>query len=217
MSYYWNDFVDGIIYDKDKFKDDDVLILIVGRSGSGKTTLEKNVVDFLDFKTVKSYTTRPPRYDGEDSHIFVSKEEFDALEEKMGYTKFNGYEYCATKEQLNNANIYVIDPKGVRYLWSHYNDKKIFIMYLNADRETCFERMIERGEDRQRVIERLKNDDKEFYDFERYADAVLDANDEPEYVAQDFIYNYTLMRLNDRIEYLESEVAKWKDSSLKLP
>ena len=214
--YKWNSFVDGVLYDINDLIDDDVLVLLVGRSGSGKTTLEETL-ELVGFKSVKSYTTRPPRYEGEDSHIFISKEEFDALENKMGYTEFNGYEYCATKEQLDEANIYVIDPSGVEYLKEHYHGKKVFILYLNARRSVCEERMIDRGDKYSQMVERLKNDDMEFNGFSCIADEIIDANVESEYVASAFIHYYTILRLNDHIEHLESEVERWKNLSQKLP
>lgn len=214
--YKWNSFVDGVLYDIDDLIDDDVLVLLVGRSGSGKTTLEETL-KCVGFKSVKSYTTRPPRYDGEDSHIFISKEEFDKLENKMGYTEFNGYEYCATKEQLDKANIYVIDPSGVEYLKEHYHGKKMFIVYLKANRSVCLERMIDRGDTRSQVLERLNNDDVEFSGFADKADIVIGANEEYEYVALNFVHNYTILHLNDHIEHLESEVERWKNLSQKLP
>lgn len=55
------------------------IYLIVGPSGSGKTTIANELKATYGYKAVESYTTRPPRYEGERGHIFVSDEEFDAL------------------------------------------------------------------------------------------------------------------------------------------
>ena len=109
----WNRLITEIKEGKRKVVDDNVLVLLVGKSGAGKTTLENRLVKNFGFHGTKSYTTRPKRFEGEDSHIFISEDEFNALENKVAYTEFNGYKYCATKEQLDNASVYVVDPDGV--------------------------------------------------------------------------------------------------------
>ena len=54
---------------------------------------------------LQSYTTRPPRYEGEKGHIFVSKREFDLLYPRVAYTNYNGYEYYATITQVNESDL----------------------------------------------------------------------------------------------------------------
>lgn len=194
-----------------------LLVLLVGRSGSGKTELEKNLVNCAGFQGVKSYTTRPKRRLNEDSHIFVGKEEFDSLENKVAYTHFNGYEYCATKEQLDEAQIYVIDPDGVEYLKNCYNGKKFVIVYLDADSDTCWERMIGRGDDYYTIHSRLWNDNDVFAKFKEKADFTINANQSAEEVFQDFLNLYKLIYMNDLIDEMGKEVKLWKESSQRLP
>jgi hypothetical protein len=71
------------------------MILIIGRSGSGKDFLARELAK-NGLSQVKSYTTRPPRYEGEDTHIFISAEEASRTEGKIATTVINGYEYFAT-------------------------------------------------------------------------------------------------------------------------
>ena len=52
------------------------LFLFVGRSSSGKTTIANILEERYGYKQVQSYTTRPPRYEGEVGHIFVNENEF---------------------------------------------------------------------------------------------------------------------------------------------
>ena len=99
---------------------------LVGESGSGKTTIADMLAEKYNLSVLKSYTTRPPRVN-DDSHIFVSIEEFNKLENKIAYTEFNGNYYCATADQLDNSDIYVIDPDGIKYLKEHYHGSKRLI------------------------------------------------------------------------------------------
>lgn len=196
--------------------DPNILVLLVGRSGSGKTTLEKMLVE-IGFKSVKSYTTRPKRTEDEDNHTFVSKEEFDALENKIAYTNFNGYEYCATKEQLDNATVYVIDPAGVEYLKQSGYDRELFIVYLETWGSTCMTRMLDRGDDYDKAKQRIANDEREFALFGDKADAKINANKDSASVHDKFLDIYGMMRLCRRIDELESEVEMWKNLSQRLP
>lgn len=196
--------------------DPNILVLLVGKSGSGKTTLEKMLVE-VGFKSVKSYTTRPKRTEDEDNHTFVSKEEFDALENKIAYTNFNGYEYCATKEQLDNATVYVIDPAGVEYLKQSGYDRELFIIYLETWGSTCMTRMLDRGDDYGKAKQRVANDEKEFALFGDKADIKINANKDYMMVFDKFLDVYGMMRLCRRIDELESEVERWKNLSQRLP
>lgn len=212
---YWNKFTREIVH-KQNFVDPNMLVLLVGKSGSGKTTLEKELVNNFGFKSVKSYTTRPKRVANEENHQFVTKEEFDALENKVAYTCFNGYEYCATEEQLDNATIYVIDPDGIEYLRQNYS-RNFFIVYIDTDSKVCENRMHERGDDYNVVKSRIFNDEIEFENFANVADVIINGNKGTQYVLEDFLNAYVLARLNNRINKLEKEVREWKKSNQRLP
>nr|DAG36868.1 MAG TPA: Guanylate kinase [Caudoviricetes sp.] len=212
---YWNKFTREIVH-KQNFVDPNMLVLLVGKSGSGKTTLEKELVNNFGFKSVKSYTTRPKRVANEESHQFVSKEEFDTLENKVAYTCFNGYEYCATKEQLDNATIYVIDPDGIEYLRQNYS-RNFFIVYIDTDNKVCENRMHKRGDDYNVVKSRIFNDEIEFENFANVADVVINGNKGTQYVLEDFLNAYVLARLNNRINELEKEIREWKKLKQRLP
>ena len=151
------------------------LHLFVGPSASGKTTianeLEKrtrilsNGVSITD-KQIRSYTTRPPRYENEDGHIFISKQEFDKLENIVAYTEYNGYHYCATKDQLDEATIYVVDVDGVDTLLSKYTtERPIHIWYFDAHVPRRIDRMVSRGDSDTEIVNRLIQDEQyDWYD-----------------------------------------------------
>lgn len=135
------------------------LFLIVAPSGTGKTTLADMLEEWRGLKQVQSYTTRPPRKMYEKGHTFISDEEFDALEDIVAYTLYNGYRYCATASQLDKSGVYVVDIPGVESLLKEYKtDRKIIIFYLSASVHTKITRMIMRGDDDSKILNRIHND-----------------------------------------------------------
>ena len=68
------------------------LFLFVGRSASGKTTVA-NMLERDGYNQIQSYTTRPPRYQDETGHTFISNKEYDKLDNIVASTLYNGYHY----------------------------------------------------------------------------------------------------------------------------
>lgn len=124
----------------------DKFLLLVGKSGSGKDTIAKILSDKYGLRQLKSYTTRPRRFTTEDTHTFVTKlPEATETVKLIAYTEFNGFEYCATNVQVENSDIYVIDPDGVLYFMEHYcGSKKPVVVYIDMPWRKRFARMIGR-------------------------------------------------------------------------
>lgn len=102
------------------------ILLLIGASGSGKSTVARYLCEQYGLRQIDSYTTRPPRYRGEPGHIFITDEEFDQLQDFVGYTLYNGHRYGATAQQVEENDIYVIDPAGVEFFRTAYHgDKKV--------------------------------------------------------------------------------------------
>ena len=139
------------------------IYLIVGPSGSGKTTIANELEKRYGLKVVESYTTRPPRYDGEKGHIFVSDEEFDALGPMCAYTEYDGYRYGVTDKIVDESDIYVIDPAGVKWMEEQYHgEKDLIVIRLLVDDKQRFFRMYARGDDDEKLNKRLLNDVNSF-------------------------------------------------------
>ena len=150
------------------------IFLIVGCSGSGKTTITEQLEQKYGLKSIQSYTTRKPRYEGETGHIFISDEEFDKITDMVAYTEFDSKRYCATAEQVENNDLYIIDPKGVDFFMKAYKGSKTpKIIFISSNLTTRYERMVGRaetkGKSHQEAIEsslaRIANDAGEFYDY----------------------------------------------------
>ena len=153
------------------------LYLIVGKSGSGKSTVVQKLCNMYNLSEVISYTTRPKRNNEKngDTHIFVSQKEFDKIKNDLcAYTKFNGFEYGATNQMVNQNNFYVIDKKGIEYFKSHYNNHKSFkIIYIDVPEHECRIRMIKRGDSKSDVEKRIQNDRIEFAGIEKIVDITI--------------------------------------------
>ena len=78
------------------------LIMILGKSASGKSSLVDRACKELGLKAIPSYTTRKPRYDGEQGHTFVTDEEYGELKDIIAENTFCGNKYCVTLEQIEN-------------------------------------------------------------------------------------------------------------------
>ena len=146
------------------------ITLIVGRSGTGKTILEKILCDAYNAKAIKSYTTRPKRDDSEDNHIFISPSEVKNYPNKIATTTINNNFYFATKEQLDESQIYVIDPNGLYELTTNFPDLSFNLIYLKLDKNKHHtylkKRRSESNETKELQEQRLASENKQFDKFE---------------------------------------------------
>lgn len=138
------------------------LFLFVGKSASGKTTIANILETEYGMSQLQSYTTRPKRHENETGHTFITDDEFDKLINIIAYTEYNGYRYCATKEQIDAADIYVIDVPGVKTLLEKYHtDRPIVVLYFDTSVVTRINRMIDRGSSDAEIVSRLLNDESD--------------------------------------------------------
>lgn len=139
------------------------IYLLAGPSGSGKSSVARELTQRYGLKEVWSYTERPPRFDGEPGHIFVTPEQFDAAGKMCAFTLYDGYRYGVPESAIEENDIYVIDPAGIRYMWERYSgSKEVVVIAIYAPQEERAERMLERGDTPEAVKERLQFDVKEF-------------------------------------------------------
>ncbi len=142
------------------------IVLIVGKSGSGKTAVANYLEKNYSLVQLSSYTTRNKRFNSEKGHLFVSKEEYFKIPNKIATTYFNGNYYCSTKEQVDNSDLYVVDFDGVFELLKKYKGiRPIKIIYINAHWFKRFWRMIKRGDGILSAVKRIWNDKLKFKNF----------------------------------------------------
>jgi len=146
------------------------------------------------FKPVQSYTTRPPRYQGETGHIFATDVDYFYMkDDACAFTMFDGKKYWVTNEQVDKCDTYVIDPAGVDYFIKNYKGKKTpIIVELTARGWKRFARMTERGDSIWDAVRRIIHDRKKFKGFT--GQMVVNTDDKsPEEVATT-IYNIVSMK-----------------------
>lgn len=167
------------------------LYCIVGASGSGKTTIA-NELEKRGLTQIQSYTTRPKRVYNEMGHIFISPKEFNKLNNICAYDRYNGYDYCATAEQIENNDIYVVNPAGVKQLHRNYRgDKTIYTIYIDCNILDRFNRMILRGNSYNEALKRIINDASEFSNYKKQCDLAIENNDSNDLTnVVDMIYGF---------------------------
>ena len=179
------------------------IYLIVGPSGVGKTSLVNELEHLFGLKSIESYTTRPKRTEDETGHVFISDEEFDELRNLCAYTEYNGHRYGVTRAMIDESELYVVDPKGVRFFLSHYyGEKKPYIIGVTADKMTRLRRMIKRGDAAWEANDRLVEDSKQFREYEKLCNTII-VNDD---------FNATVLQL---WKIILAEEAK-KENNCKL-
>ena len=147
------------------FKND--LTLIIGRSGTGKSTLEEKLCNDYNLKSIKSYSTRPKRSPDEDSHIFIKPSEVDNYPNKIATTTINGNFYFATKEQLDESHLYVIDPIGLYELSNNFPDLTFNLIYLKFKHQQYLKnRRKNSNETPELQAQRLESENQQFNEFE---------------------------------------------------
>ena len=137
------------------------LYLFCGPSGSGKSTIAR-MLEKDGYSQVYSYTTRKQRNEEDKEHIFISEEEFKNLQNLVAYTYYNGKHYGATEQQVDEADIYVIDPQGIKELLQKYHGKHktITIIYFETSVYTRINRMLDRHDSDMQIVSRLLQDEK---------------------------------------------------------
>lgn len=153
------------------------IILLMGASGSGKSTVANALADMYTFKVLQSYTTRAPRYNGETGHKFVSLQEFDMIppDQIIAYTEYDGNKYCSTVSQIEESDVYVIDPVGVKSFKERYTGiKEPIVIYLTLPEKERIKRMNSRADNDGDISSRIETDKIAFGNAQELADYVIE-------------------------------------------
>ena len=138
----------------------------MGESGVGKSSVSELLTRWYGLRQIQSYTTRPRRYPEERGHIFLDKSQFKTIDDikqkypnRVAETIFDGEFYFATVEQVDECDLYVIDPAGIACLKDLYGGKKgIKVIRIKCSKQDRIERMRARGDADMQIYSRLQND-----------------------------------------------------------
>lgn len=149
--------------------------LIIGRTASGKDALANMLIQNQNWKFLKSYTTRQPRTPDENTHTFITKKEADAFNKEDIITDavINGIKYFCTKDQLIEADSYIINPDALPKLFEKFPNVFFQIVYIKAisdekRKEMAIKRAKTAGNESEIQIFETRNEaeNKEFSEFE---------------------------------------------------
>lgn len=159
-------------------------VVVVGKTCSGKSTIVNKLVSIYGFQRIITYTTRIIRKgekDGIDYH-FISNEDFLKkinegffAEWKKYETEFGTWYYGTALEDLENAEdnmVVILTPQGYRDVCKKLKKKPICI-YIYANNSIIKKRLLSRGDDENEAERRLREDNKDFKDFEYEADKIF--------------------------------------------
>lgn len=160
------------------------IIIIVGESGCGKSTLEKELVERLDYKRIKSTTSRPIRSsETGNEYSFIDEDKFKQMivdDKFVEHARYNGWYYGLPVDELSNKSIAVLTPHGLRqlrtYLKRHNLEKGISLstIYLKVDRKSRLIKLIQTRDDIEECYRRNLSDIGMYTGIEDEMDIVLD-------------------------------------------
>jgi guanylate kinase len=166
-----------------------MMFVLSSPSGAGKTTLTKKIEENnSDFKISISHTTRKPRpneINGKD-YYFVTKEEFNSLlknNEFFEYATIFENVYGTLKnpvlEMISSGKsvLFDIDWQGTQQLKKIKSLSLVTIFILPPDITTLKERLLNRHNDQEKIIEkRMKKFNEEVSHWSEYDYVVINDN-----------------------------------------
>ena len=142
------------------------MIIIIGPSASGKTEIAKKLIKNFNFEKFITTTTRPIRINekNNEDYYFVTNEDFlDKINnnEFIEYTLYNSNYYGSYKKEINDNKVIILEPNGLD-AFNKLNLKNTISFYIDTDKHIREKRMKDRGDKKEDIEKRLKNDDKIF-------------------------------------------------------
>lgn len=127
------------------------IAILVGPSGSGKTAIA-DCLKTKGFKGIRTHTTRPRRYEGEDTYHFVSEKTFQMMEESDGFvetTRYMGSRYGTSRMEIDSLlekgglSVMVLDINGAIRMKALYGNR-VKTFFIDRDKEACIRSILER-------------------------------------------------------------------------
>lgn len=165
------------------------MIVLVGKTCSGKSTVADILEEKYGIRRVRTYTTRPPRTDGEcNEYHFVSDEEFERLKaeefffETTQYTVASGdvWKYGTARGEFTANCCIVMNPDGMKKVHKLLDREQydITVVYLNVTEGVQWNRLRQRGSTSpDEATRRIACDKEDFVDVDQYYDFSINTDD----------------------------------------
>lgn len=154
-------------------------IILVGPAAAGKDFI-RNGFSRAGYIADVSYTTRKPRY-GEYYGIdynFISEDEFTLRISQSAfyeYVRHGDYLYGTGLYEWNNSDIFIMEADGVNHIKSE-DRKNCVVIFVTAPLEIRYNRLLQRGWDKDQISNRIKVDEEKFKEFTNF-DIVINSVD----------------------------------------
>lgn len=184
-----------------------IILCLIGKSASGKTFVRDKLVKERGYKSLVTFTSRPPRKNEKQdiTYHFISKEDFEQKIEKGFFAEWKKYDneqgvwYYGTAltdcYDADDDTVMILTPDGVRDLQTI--EIPMVVIYLYSNLNTIKQRLSIRGDNQKEVERRIEADIKDFKDADTLADRI--------------VYN----NLSDDIESVVENVDYWYKKILK--
>ena len=127
------------------------LLCIMGKTACGKDSLVNKLCERTGLKSITSYTTRPRRENEGNTHIFVNEDDYNQMYQDgivAAFTQIGEYKYWTTIDQLENADIYIIDYEGVKTLRElNLENIRLVTIFINTPDDIREERALNKRKD----------------------------------------------------------------------
>jgi guanylate kinase len=176
-----------------------ILLLIIGRTASGKDFLTKKLCERTGLKQLISYTTRERRINEDDTHIFVSQDEYQTMLTNGDVavdTNIAGNYYWSTIKQLYESSVYIIDYIGYKKLKElNLPNLRLVSVYINVPDKIREERALNKRKD-----DRSKFRTREFAERQQFRDMLKNADFDYAISNIDFAKAYSTLHWISQIE-----------------
>jgi guanylate kinase len=138
------------------------MIVLVGASASGKTELAKILYQQYNYKKCITTTTRSLRVnekDGVDYH-FISIHDFLKLVDEQAFLEVTMYQdnyYGIQRKDVLINGVVIVDPNGANAIYDKIG-RDAYIVFVHSSEPLRQKRIIERKDDPNIILKRLKND-----------------------------------------------------------
>ena len=151
------------------------LFIIIGPSGSGKTSVVSSALSVVPLKRAIIATTGAPRA-GEtpDDYIFLPPEEFTRIP-LVETATYAGNMYGIPRKEIDSSDICILSPSGVGPVVTYCRStgRDCYVIGITAGESDRFQRMIRRGDNPYKALDRVRGDLNEFLTFPLLCDVVF--------------------------------------------
>lgn len=175
------------------------LLCVLGKTASGKDSLVNKLCERTGLKQIISYTTRPRRVNEENTHLFVNEDDFEQMRDNgivAAFTQIGEYKYWTTIDQLEDADIYIIDYEGLKTLRKlSLPNIRIVSVYINVPDDVREYRALEKRKD-----DRSKFRARDFAERNQFRDMLKNADFDYSISNLDLPKAYSILRWISQVE-----------------